>query len=740
MADKNTVEISFKAVDADKLEKAIKSLDRATKSLVKGQAKLVTEGKKVKNVHEKLKNTTEKTTKSFFNLAGSQRLLSGSFAVLRSKMLLFNFAMGLGIRQVSRLVAESAKVSAMETAFNTLSGATGDSTLSMQKLEESTNGTMNQFDLFKQANNAMILGVADNSDTMAEMFDIAQRLGRALGQDTTSSVESLITGIGRQSRLMLDNIGIIVKSEEAYDNYAEKLNTTADKLTDSQKKQAFLEATMESARAKVATLGEENLTARDKMDQLSTASSNLATTIGKQLSPSFGNLSSSTAKVINNLTKLIKLATDENSLEIKHYKTIEKTNEFLKENAKQYGFVTNESNSLISRLVTLRQKFIDLKNEQEPNLFGHIPTEYMNNIRRTNDLINELTKSQQGFRESALEVVIPPIVSPPLDSFSKDMVQSFEDEFLKEPLEVGLSFPEVDELYKDFMKDFEESEKTRLNQEKESESARKVIMADTVNFQLQQLQDLETAFLLNNTHNLESEKFFAEERKAIYDKEAEETTERLQKEREERIQNGLDMANLIKSQAQDLLGFHEDNVNQRKDNAIKALKDSDEYERASSEKRKTMEKEVNKTFAEEEKRLFHMKQMSSLADIAMNTATSMSKHLGNPVMMGIITALGALQASAVMSQQPPVYEQGGLVGGNRHSQGGTMIEAERGEFVMSRNAVESIGAETLNQMNQSGNTGVTVNISAPLVDDTVVDRIIPAIQLALNEDRASLKI
>ena len=497
---------------------------------------------------------------------------------------------------------------------------------------------------------------------------------------------------------------------------------------------------MESARAKVATLGEENLTARDKMDQLSTASSNLATTIGKQLSPSFGNLSSSTAKVINNLTKLIKLATDEDSLEIKHYKTIEKTNDFLKENAKQYGFVTNESNSLISRLVTLRQKFIDLKNEQEPNLFGHIPAEYMNNISRTNDLINELTKSQQGFRESALEVVIPPIVSPPLDSFSKDMVQSFEDEFLKEPLEVGLSFPEVDELYKDFMKDFEESEKTRLNQEKESESARKVIMADTVNFQLQQLQDLETAFLLNNTHNLESEKFFAEERKAIYDKEAEETTERLQKEREERIQNGLDMANLVKSQAQNLLGFHEDNVNQRKDNAIKALKDSDEYERASSEKRKTMEKEVNKTFAEEEKRLFHMKQMSSLADIAMNTATSMSKHLANPVMMGIITALGALQASAVMSQQPPVYEQGGLIGGNRHSQGGTMIEAERGEFVMSRNAVESIGTETLNQMNQSGNTGVTVNISAPLVDDTVVDRIIPAIQLALNEDRASLKI
>jgi len=35
---------------------------------------------------------------------------------------------------------------------------------------------------------------------------------------------------------------------------------------------------------------------------------------------------------------------------------------------------------------------------------------------------------------------------------------------------------------------------------------------------------------------------------------------------------------------------------------------------------------------------------------------------------------------------------------------------------------------------------VTVNISAPLVDETVVDSIIPAIQTALNEDRATLKI
>jgi hypothetical protein len=56
------------------------------------------------------------------------------------------------------------------------------------------------------------------------------------------------------------------------------------------------------------------------------------------------------------------------------------------------------------------------------------------------------------------------------------------------------------------------------------------------------------------------------------------------------------------------------------------------------------------------------------------------------------------------------FEHGGYVGGRPHSQGGTIIEAERGEFVMSRNAVESIGLETLNQMNQSGGGG-SINVS-----------------------------
>lgn len=131
-----------------------------------------------------------------------------------------------------------------------------------------------------------------------------------------------------------------------------------------------------------------------------------------------------------------------------------------------------------------------------------------------------------------------------------------------------------------------------------------------------------------------------------------------------------------------------------------------------------------------------MKKMSTVAQIVLDTASAMTEALPNVPLSLAIGALGTIQQGIALATPPPKYEQGGLVGGRRHSQGGTMIEAERGEFVMSRSAVESIGTETLNQMNQGGAGGITLNISAPLVDETIIDTIIPAIKKAQKMDLA----
>ena len=78
----------------------------------------------------------------------------------------------------------------------------------------------------------------------------------------------------------------------------------------------------------------------------------------------------------------------------------------------------------------------------------------------------------------------------------------------------------------------------------------------------------------------------------------------------------------------------------------------------------------------------------------------------------------------ISSAQSEKFEQGGLIGGRRHSQGGTMINAEGGEFVMSRNAVSSIGVENLNRMNQGqggGGGNISININGGIISPEFVE-------------------
>ena len=78
------------------------------------------------------------------------------------------------------------------------------------------------------------------------------------------------------------------------------------------------------------------------------------------------------------------------------------------------------------------------------------------------------------------------------------------------------------------------------------------------------------------------------------------------------------------------------------------------------------------------------------------------------------------KAKASYSQGLDMYEEGGLIGGNRHSQGGTIIEAEQGEYIMSRNAVENIGVDTLETMNAGGGS-VVVNVTGNVMSEDFVE-------------------
>ena len=508
---------------------------------------------------------------------------------------------------------------------------------------------------------------------MAEMFDIAQRLGRALGRDTASSVESLITGIGRQSRLMLDNIGIIVKADDAHQAYAEALDITVDELTDADKKQAFLNATMDAARSKVALLGDEVLTAENSFNALKASTADLAVEIGVSLTPLFEKMAKETTGAVVAMTELMQIANHVTGAELRFVEAEEEAINFIEQQSKALGVNIDKNKSLSEQLDQLIPKyrgwFSTMKNEGL-----RIQTE----LNESHEAYNQHLEKTKKLTES-----IEP--QQPSDGLTQDdAMENIRKNALMQQI-----------IYE-------------MDAEKHAEALKKKELA-------------EDSYYNGLSGAIEKAK---DELKSLQD-EAQSANETL-------ISNAQNSLSAFGG----VLSAWQNNLQSRMDAELSALRDTKKFQDADAERRKDMEREITKGYQQEQIRKFRIGQASALADIGMNTASALMKSvagswvtIGQP-WFGIISALGALQAGMVMSQKPPSFETGGMIGGRRHSQGGTIIEAEQGEFVMSRNAVQSIGVETLNQMNQSGNAGITLNISAPLVDETVVDTIIPAIQKA----------
>lgn len=244
-----------------------------------------------------------------------------------------------------KVIDLSATSDVVTRGFNNLAKSSNFSSQAFQKFQKATDGTVSSIELMTQANNAMLLGITDSEDQMAEMFDIAQRLASALGKDTAFGVESLVTGLGRQSKLMLDNLGIMVDVEKANQNFANSLGKTVKQLTDQEKKQAFVNATLDSARELVNDLGEEQLTTNDSTAKLQSSFEDLGVVIGNKLSPFVKVLAEDLTKATTAMTDFI--GPDVISRE-------EQLQSLLEERSKLLGQVTEKTNEavLVSDLFT----------------------------------------------------------------------------------------------------------------------------------------------------------------------------------------------------------------------------------------------------------------------------------------------------------------------------------------------------------------------------------------------------
>ena len=184
--------------------------------------------------------------------------------------------------------------------------------------------------------------------------------------------------------------------------------------------------------------------------------------------------------------------------------------------------------------------------------------------------------------------------------------------------------------------------------------------------------------------------------------------------------------------------------NKAAEEEITALKSSRKFQRMSAEAQLREEQKVRDKLEKQNRKAkkkanklkaaeFRINQIIKIREAIMNTQTAFSEALGKPWLQALIVAQGAAAVAVIAAQKPPKMERGGYIGGRRHSQGGTLIEAERGEFVMSRDAVESVGLETMNRINQGSGGAINVNFTGNVLSsDFIEEEAIPQIRDAIR--------
>ncbi len=134
------------------------------------------------------------------NIDHSLRKLSGGFGALGG-VIGASFAVDIIQQFAAESIDLASKMEGVEAAFNRLN----DPTL-LDNLREATANTVDDLKLMQTAVKAKNFRIP--MDVLAKGLEFAQRRAQATGESVDYMVDSFVTGLGRESVKILDNLGI----------------------------------------------------------------------------------------------------------------------------------------------------------------------------------------------------------------------------------------------------------------------------------------------------------------------------------------------------------------------------------------------------------------------------------------------------------------------------------------------------------------------------------------------------
>ena len=214
-------------------------------------------------------HTSSGLTKNFAKQAqGIGGGLVPAYAVLAANIFAVTAAFG-ALQRAAQVQQLTAGVTALGQASGIAMGALA------RDLQRVTGNAINMEDALRST--SMVISAGFSPDTLSKLGEVAKNTSIALGRDMSDSMNRLVRGAVKLEPELLDELGIMVRLDQAAQEYAIANNKLASQLTLAEKRQAFMNAVLEEGERKFSAIG--NAVDVNPYDKLAASFNDLTKTV-----------------------------------------------------------------------------------------------------------------------------------------------------------------------------------------------------------------------------------------------------------------------------------------------------------------------------------------------------------------------------------------------------------------------------------------------------------------------------
>ena len=225
--------------DAEKLTKNTDAADRSTKKLQKSRDRYSRTEKGVAGISSNSTKNFSKMQQSIDGGGGGG--LVRAYALLAANVFALTAAFGV--------LSRSAQVDTLTKSIETLEIASGKSIKAVGRdLQEASGFSLDFANSLRSTSLALSAGF--NADQIVQLGEVAKNASVSLGRNLADSLDRIFRGVIKVEPELLDEIGLFIRVDEAASKYADSLGIAQSELTEFQKRQAFLNESIDQGTRK----------------------------------------------------------------------------------------------------------------------------------------------------------------------------------------------------------------------------------------------------------------------------------------------------------------------------------------------------------------------------------------------------------------------------------------------------------------------------------------------------------